>query len=123
MIETHVKPPANPGLNGTAIILDTTKLPDGVATLTNRGMLAKMGVQRAVVSIYANQIVTFTADTIATGSSSWRSLISEATTASTLYERNVLLYGDDIKLSIVCTTACTTWEVTCKLVPDPALAQ
>lgn len=125
--DTRVAPPANPGLNGTATLLDTTTLPNGATTLTNRGTLAKLGVRRALVTILADQVVTFKASTIATGSTTWRvyngSGSGEATTANVFFERDVLLMGDDALLTIVCTTAPTVWEVTISLVTDRALAQ
>jgi hypothetical protein len=126
-----VAPPANPGNSGTAILFDSTYMLLGTPVLNTPGPYRGMArnLKRALVSIYVTaQNVTLIARTLAAGSTSWRTYngtgAGETVTASTYFERDVLLIGDDFQLYIANgATGPTVWEVGIKLRTEPALGQ
>lgn len=127
-----IGPPANPGLNGNAILWDSTYgLAGGTPVLNTQGPYRRMSWsahwKRALVTIMADQIVTLFARTLASGSTTWRTFngggSGEATTANVLFERDIYLMGDDVQLYIAATTAPTVWEVSIKLRSSAELAQ
>ncbi len=126
-----VAPPANPGASATAVIFDTTYGLLGTPVAGTPGSYRRMPWatrwKRALVTIFADQAVTFLAKTLASGSTTWRTFngsgSGETAVASTLFERDVYLMGDDWQLSITTGTAPTTWEVSVKFRSDAALAQ
>jgi outer membrane protein assembly factor BamB len=126
-----VAPPANPGDSGTAILFDSTYSLLGTPVLNTQGPYRRAcrSLKRAQVSIYiTGQNATFIARTLASGSTSWRTYngtgSGETVTASTFFERDVYLLGDDFQLYIANgATAPTVWEVSIKLRTEPGLAQ
>lgn len=126
-----IAPPAKPADAGTAILVDSTYFLLGTPVLNTPGPYRGQmrWAKRATVTIYVTaQNVTFFARTLAAGSTSWRvfngSGSGETVTASTFFERDVLLMGDDWQLYILNgATAPTVWEVGIKLRDDAALAQ
>lgn len=129
-VDFTIAPPAVPANSGTAVLLNTTY---GLAKAPTAGGIGVMrGVprayKRAVVTIYANQDMTFKHNTLSSTSSTWRTQngggSGETVPASTPTEFDVLLYGHDNELTLTAgATAPTTFEVTIRLVKDRALGQ
>jgi len=105
-----------PTLNTTVILWDSTAHPGFGTTLSRRRAFPQ--IRRAIVRIYADQIVTFRAKDLTAGSTTWRVFDSAATVVNTWFERDVLFGSDDHMLDVVVTTAPTTWEVSVRLVED-----
>jgi len=105
----HMVPPPNPGAGATAILLDTT-IKNGT-TLKQRGQFP--AVKRVVVAAFIDQAATLFVDWLAAGSTTWRPYdpAGYAITASTFFQKDVLLLGDDTRIRIVTGTAPTVWEV------------
>jgi len=105
-----------PLLNTTVILWDSTAHPGFGTTLSRRRAFTH--IRRAIVRIYADQIVTLRAKDLTVGSTTWRVFDSAATVVNTWFERDVLFGSDDHMLDVVVTTAPTTWEVSVRLVED-----
>jgi hypothetical protein len=126
-----IGPPANPGGSSTAVLWDSTYGLLGTPVLNTQGPYRRASwanhYKRATVTIFADQIVTLFARTLASGSTSWRTYngtgAGEATTASTFFERDIFLMGDDVQLYISTGTVPTTWEVSIKLRATAELVQ
>lgn len=130
MSDFTISPPAVPANNGTACLLNTTYGPGTAPTAGGvgdyRGVPRKY--KRAVVTVFVNQAMTFKHNVLASGSSTWRTEngagAGETVTASTLFQRDVLLFGHDNEITLVAGAAApSTWEVTIRLVDDRALGQ
>jgi hypothetical protein len=124
-----IAPPANPGASANTPIWNSTYGLLGTPVYNVVGPYRRLfgHFKRALVTIYADQIVTLFAQTLAAGGTTWRTFngggAGEATTANVLFERDVYLMGDDVQLYIATTTAPTVWEVSLKMRADAALAQ
>lgn len=109
-----------PALNTTVILWDSTADYGTGTTLTQRR--AYTYIRRAIVRIYADQIVTLRAKDLVVGSTTWRVVngggSGEATSVNTYFERDYLFASDDHMLDVVVTTAPTVWEVSVRLVED-----
>ncbi len=109
-----------PLLNTTVILWDSTADPAFGTTLARRRAFG--GLRRAVVRIFADQIVTFRTKDLTVGSTTWRVYngggAGEATAVSTYFERDVLFPSDDHMIDVVVTTAPTVWEVSVRLVAE-----
>jgi hypothetical protein len=117
---TILSPPANPGGSATAIIWDSTADTGTGTTLTRRRAFPT--VKRIRITAFIDQAATFKVDGIAAGSSTWRTTngggSGESITASTYFERDVLMQGEDVKVYITTGTAPTTWEITARLIHE-----
>lgn len=124
-----IAPPANPGASANVPLWNTTYGLVGTPVYNVVGPYRRLfgHPKRALVTILADQIVTLFAQTLASGSTTWRTFngggAGEATTANVLFERDIYLMGDDVQLYIATTTAPTVWEVSIKLRADAAIAQ
>lgn len=124
-----IGPPANPGASATAILWDSTYGLLGTPVLNTPGPYRRTWTQwkRATVTVWADQIVTVSAKSLASGSTTWRTFngtgAGEATAVSTYWERDIFLLGDDQQISITTTTAPTVWEVSIKMRDHAGLAQ
>ena len=126
-----IAPPAAPVDAGTSILWDSTYGLLGTPVLDTQGPYRRIfgaHFKRALVTIFSNQALTFIARTLAGGSTSWRTFngtgSGEAVAASTLFERDVYLMGDDQQLYVLGSgTTPTTFEVSIKLRAQAALAQ
>ncbi len=115
-----------PLLNSTVVLWDSTAHPGFGTTLSRRR--AYHGISRAIVRIYADQIVTFKHRDLTVGSTTWRVVNNagsgEATAINTYFERDCLFIGDDMSLIVDIVTAPTTWEVSVQLIEgERALGQ
>ncbi len=115
-----------PLLNTTVILWDSTADPGKGTTLARRRAYPRL--RRAVVRIYADQIVTLRAKDLVVGSTTWRVYngggAGEPTAVNTYFERDILFTSDDHMIDVVITTAPTVWEVSVRLVEsDRALGQ
>ena len=126
-----IAPPAVPLANGTPILWDSTYGLLGTPVLNTQGPYRRQfnaHFKRANVTIFVDQAVTFLARTLGTGSTSWRTFNNggsgDTVAASTFFQRDVYLMGDDTQLYILAgATPPTTWEISVRLRADPALAQ
>lgn len=124
-----IGPPPNPGATATAILWDSTYMLLGTPILNTPGPYRRMptGWKRATVTVFADQIVTVSARTLMAGSTTWRTYngtgAGEATAVNTLWERDILLIGDDQQIIITTTTIPGVWEVSIKMRDDAGLAQ
>lgn len=124
-----IAPPANPGASANSVLWNSTYglLSTPVYNVVGPYRRTFGHFKRALVTIFADQIVTLFAQALVSGSTTWRTFngsgSGEATTANVLFERDVYLMGDDAQLYIATTTAPTVWEVSVKLRGDAALAQ
>jgi len=119
-IDTFLKPPANPGANGTAVVYDST------ANNAQGGVVAGNKIdRRAAIAAYLDQNATLKVSFKASGSVNWRPYngtagAGDTITANTPFTQEYLLYGDDIKIEIDTVTAPTVWEVSCRMSPERA---
>lgn len=124
-----IAPPANPGASANTPLWNTTYGLLGTPVYNVVGPYRRLfgHNKRALVTIYADQIVTLFAQMLAAGGTTWRTFngsgSGEATAANVLFERDIYLMGDDVQLYIATTTAPTVWEVSLKLRSDAAIAQ
>lgn len=124
-----IAPPANPGASANTPLWNSTYGLLGTPVYNVVGPYRRLfgHAKRALVTIFADQIVTLFAQTLASGSTTWRTFngsgAGQATTANVLSEWDIYLMGDDVQLYIATTTAPTVWEVSLKLRADAALAQ
>lgn len=126
-----IAPPAVPAGNGTAILWDSTYGLLGTPVLATPGPYRRTfnrHFMRGQVTIFADQPVTFFCRALANSSTTWRAWnnggAGEVAAASTYFQRDVYLQGDDSQLYILAgATPPTTWEITIRLRADPALGQ
>lgn len=113
--DTFPAPAPNPGLNGVAILYDTTK-----GSLLRRAQ--EPFVRRGTVCVFADQIVTVKIQVLLPGSSTWRTYngggAGEATVANVLFARDALAIGADFRVIVETTTAPTLWEAGFRLHND-----
>jgi hypothetical protein len=116
---------STPGGSATVILFDSTAFGPTGATLSVRKSMPE--IRRGIVTILADQVVTFFHDSIAASSSTWDTVngsgVGEATTANTLFERDCLIIGDDFRFKVVTTTGPGTWRCTVRLSTQRALGQ
>jgi hypothetical protein len=111
-----------PASSSTVVLWDSTADPALGTTLARKRSFSR--IRRAVVRIYADQIVTFKFSDRTAAASSWRIVngagAGEATTANTWFERDCLFTSDDHKLEITigAVTQITVWEVSVRLVEE-----
>jgi hypothetical protein len=113
-VDTLLPEPANPGANQTIPLWDSSTRTNKSPTRTER---------KIMVTVFANQIVTVLFS-VKSENGSFRAAngAGDATTASTLFQKEYLLTGYDQKVELVTTTAPTVWEVSGKLTERRASA-
>lgn len=114
---THSLPiPANPGAAGTATLFD-----QGVLKRDSSGTMAVQKRMRISLALFANEVVTVFHKWGARGSSNLRAANGaggEATTANVLFTKDILLLPGRNQITIVTTTAPTTWELDAEMTED-----
>lgn len=126
-----IAPPAVPLANGTPILWDSTYGLLGTPVLATPGPFRRTfnrQYKRALVTIFADQPLTFFVRALGAGSTTWRTTngagAGEVAAASVYFARDVYLQSDDSQLYILAgATPPTVWEISIRLRGDPALAQ
>lgn len=130
-----IKPPANPGASSQAVLLDSTfgllSTPTFASTVSGSLRRAFFAYKRAIITAYIDQAATFYCQAApngaVTGTTTWRTWngggSGEAITASTYFQRDVLLQADEQRVYIATATAPGTWEVSITLVDERTIAQ
>lgn len=113
--DINIPLPVNPGVSGSVSVLDTTVKAAGFA-------------RHAVLAMYVDQSVTVFYKIKLAGGSTWRTVngggAGEVCAASTVFQRDFPLWGDNQQIVITNgTTPPVTWEVSCRLTSERALAQ
>jgi hypothetical protein len=119
-----IDPTKYPNPGGAA---DATLYEETAITLNGRGQNGERGFSRIRVSAYLSHAATLYCAVKLPGSSTYRvwngSGSGEAISATTYFQRDVLLQPGANKIYITTGTVPTTWEVAAELIEDQALAQ
>ena len=126
--DVKIPNPANPGLNGDAILFDDgagqSQLGPGIPATA--GLVPSTNEKRIVVNVFANQIVTVFHEIQLIPGGTWRVVnnagAGDATTASTLFDSDYYFRSGRNRIRIHTTTAPTTWEVGGRLICDRSRA-
>lgn len=102
---------AAPALNSSVELYDESANGTTVATKPTSSQ------RRITVDIFANQIVTVFHEILLPGSATWRIVNTggDATTASTLFDKDYYFRAGLNRIRIAATTAPTTWEAAGRL--------
>ncbi len=114
MTDDTIVTTANPGASADAILYSESA---DVSVRSER---------RAIVNIYANQVVTVFHEIQLVAAGTWRvvnnSGSGDATTANTLFDKDYVFKAGRNRIRIAVTTAPTTWEVSGRLCTERAAA-
>ena len=108
---------ANPGANADAILYDdgagSSQAGPGLPATAASVSTSSSGEKHIIVDIFANQIVTVFHEILLPGNTgTWRAVngAGDATSASTLFDKDYYLRAGRNRIRIHSTTAPTTWE-------------